>query len=509
MCSTASWPQPRGTRRFAVTVHLSDCLQTMAMYECAEYGSLALPLNTGCSSAHLGVQQAPCTHLASGPCGVHELLESPQFFFESSLQRALGQPAGSMSSSGCAAGRSVVNSAHPLHRGGNVPHNVWAPRGCRRDQSHRQKLGQRAAHIVPRSPRLRHAARNGRSSGHSAVLELVASSRRYEQALALGKEAFIDHVLLTHLARLDEIIALVHVLRGKNGHRYSYPEEDAVRIYFIRGDAHARLAWGWEIMRCTDTDRNVALSSCKTLLDSVQSVPVLENGTPSSNLCNRATGTSMTSGRVAKVAGILVERLRNKFCEVVQNAILPDPLASIRDAVAISSATIVTTCWYNSIPRPTQKWPPVLEPTWIWTFTSESGIMSLEDNLAYELLDCHRGRYKDASEAQACTEYILSDMNGGLMYRVGPACTRVRSNLLESANSGIWSSRYVQVSRSCHPRRRHEPPVAHTTDWQWSPVSDYDSEDFASAHDLIQYDLASPSKGITHKRCAGIGKEAW
>lgn len=47
----------------------------------------------------------------------------------------------------------------------------------------------------------------------------------------------------------------------------------------------------------------------------------------------------------------------------------------------------MTTCSYNSIPRPTQKWPPVLEPTWIWTFTSESGIMSLEDNVAYELLD--------------------------------------------------------------------------------------------------------------------------
>lgn len=104
--------------------------------------------------------------------------------------------------------------ADPSHRGRNVPHDVWAP-CCRRDQSHRQKLVQRAAHIVPRSPRLRHAALNGRSSGYSAVLELVASSRRYEQVLALGKEAFIDHVLLTHLARLDEIIALVHVLRGK------------------------------------------------------------------------------------------------------------------------------------------------------------------------------------------------------------------------------------------------------------------------------------------------------
>lgn len=87
-------------------------------------------------------------------------------------------------------------------------------------------------------------------------------------------------------------------------------------------------------MRCTGTDSNVAMSPHKTLLGSVKTLPVLENGTPSSDSCNKAAGTSMTSGRVVKVAGILVERLRNKFCEVVQNATLPDPLASIRDAVA-------------------------------------------------------------------------------------------------------------------------------------------------------------------------------
>ena len=104
--------------------------------------------------------------------------------------------------------------------------------------------------------------------------------------------------------------------------------------YSIRGDVHARLTWEWEIMRCTGTDSNVTMSSHKTLLDSVKTLPVLVNGAPSPISRDMASGTSATSDRVSKAARILAERLRDKFCEVVRDATLPDPLASIRDAVA-------------------------------------------------------------------------------------------------------------------------------------------------------------------------------